>query len=289
MGDNKLKHLIFIFIIITSFSCKNIDNSGTEKKNVENNISKVEKKEKKKKIKLKKESISYKDGDTELEGYLVYNENLEGKLPAVIVAHAWMGLDDYAKGRADQLAELGYIAFALDIYGKGVTAKDHKEAAKLSGMYRKDRKLFRSRAKAGYDLISNHKKCDYNRIAAIGYCFGGGTVLEMGRSGLDVKGMVTFHGFFQNPMPESAKKIKGKVLAFHGDKDPFVKAEEVEAFEKEMKAANAKYELIRFKDAVHAFTVKAAGADPSKGLAYNKSADEISWNKMKDFLKEILK
>ncbi|NEP85161.1 MAG: dienelactone hydrolase family protein [Okeania sp. SIO3B3] len=260
-----------------------------DKDNNKSEVKKEVKSEKQKEIKLHKEMISYKDGDVELEGYLVYNENLDGKLPGVIVAHAWMGLDDYAKKRADQLAEMGYIAFALDIYGKGVKAKDHKEAAKLMGIYASDRKLLRSRAKAGFDVISNHKKCDYDKIAAMGYCFGGITVLEMGRSGLDVKGIVTFHGFFSNPNPYSAKNIKGKVLVFHGDKDPFLKPDELGNFEKEMKAANAKFEIIRFKDAVHAFTVKKAGNDPSNGAAYNENADKISWEKTTDFFNEILK
>ncbi len=234
-------------------------------------------------------SINYKDGNTALEGYLAYDPWIKGKRPAILLAHAWKGLDDYAKRRTRQLAKMGYIVFALDIYGKGVHAKDHKEAAQLSGIYTNDRKLMRARARAGLEVLSKHKLTDTNRIASVGYCFGGATVLELARSGADIKGTVTFHGNLTTPTPQDAKNIKGKVLVLHGAADTFVSPKVVAAFRKEMDQAKVDWSMKSYKDAVHAFTVREAGNDPSTGLAYNEAADKESWKEMKSFLKILFK
>ena len=233
------------------------------------------------------ETVEYQDGDTVLEGYLAYDDSSQAKRPGVLVVHEWMGLGDYAKRRAEQLAGLGYVAFAADMYGKGVRAKDHAEAAKLSGVYRSDRGLMRARIHVALEELSKHPLVDSSRIAAIGYCFGGTTVLELARSGADVVGVVSFHGGLDTPSPHDAKHIKGRVLALHGADDPFVKKEQVEAFEEEMRQANVDYRLIIYPGAVHSFTVPEAGNDPSKGMAYNADADRRSWETMKTFLSDV--
>jgi dienelactone hydrolase len=187
------------------------------------------------------------------------------------------------------LAELGYIAFALDMYGKGVYAKDHDEAGKLSGVYRSDRKLMRERAKAGLEILKRHPMTDQSRMAAIGYCFGGTTVLELARSGEDLRGVVSFHGGLSNPKPEDAKNIKGRVLVLHGANDKFISSDEVSAFQEEMRNADVDWQMIFYGGAVHSFTVPEAGNDPSKGMAYNEKADKRSWEEMKRFFNEIFK
>ena len=234
------------------------------------------------------ETVEYHDGDTVLEGYLAYDEASPNPRPGVLVVHEWKGLNDYAKRRAGQLAGLGYIALAVDMYGKGVRAKDHDEAAKLSGMYRNDRALMRRRILAGYEELKRQPLTDASRIAAIGYCFGGTAALELGRSGADVLGIVTFHGGLSNPAPADAANIKGQVLVLHGADDTFVPPEEVAAFEAEMRQAGARYRLIKYPGAVHSFTVPEAGSDPSAGMAYNAEADAQSWEAMRAFLSEVL-
>jgi len=239
--------------------------------------------------KLRTETIEYKEGDTVLEGYLAYDEAIKGKRPGVMVVHDWTGLGPYVKRRANELAELGYIAFAADIYGKGIRPKDHEEAAKVAGMYFKDRSLMRARAKAGLEVLKNHELTDRSRIAAMGYCFGGATVLELARSGAEIAGVVTFHGALSTPNPEDAKNIKAKVLVFHGSEDPVVPQEAVLAFQNEMRKAGVDWQMVIFGGAVHSFTVPEAGNDPSKGMAYNEKADKRSWEMMKLFFKEIFR
>ena len=235
---------------------------------------------------MKHELIEYKHGDVVLQGYLAWNGAVAGKRPGVIVFHEWKGHGDYVRRRADQLAALGYAAFAADMYGKGVFAKDHDEAGKLAGVYFKDRPLMRERAKAALDTLKAQAVCDPSKIAAMGYCFGGTTSIEMARGGLDVRGVASFHGILAG---EPAKEIKARVAVFHGAADKFVPAEQVKDFEKEMKDAKAKYEIHQFDGAVHSFTVKEAGDDPSKGMAYNEDADKKSWALLEKFLKEVLK
>ena len=236
---------------------------------------------------IKKMEVIYKEGKTELAGYLVYDESSRAVRPAVIVIHDWMGNGDYSKMRAEQLAEMGYVAFAADIYGKGVRAKDAKQAGELAGKYKSDRALFRARAKAAYDFLLTKSFVNKEKVAAIGYCFGGTGVLEMARSGLPLAGVVSFHGGLDNPAPEDAKKIKTKVLVAHGAIDPYVPADQVAQFQKEMNDAKVDYEFISYSGAVHAFTQKHVGNDPSKGAAYNEEADRRSFARMKNFFEEI--
>ena len=232
-------------------------------------------------------AIEYQDGDVVLEGYLAWDDARTGQRPGILVVHEWWGLNDYAKSRARQLAELGYVAFAVDMYGKGVLAKTREEAQKLTGPFYKDRKLMRQRAAAGLEVLRKQELVDTTRIAAIGYCFGGTTVLELARSGANLVGVVSFHGGLATPDPEEAKAIKAKVLVLTGAADPSVPPEQVKAFQDEMTKAGVDWYLTSYGGAVHAFTNPASGHDPSKGVAYNAAADRRSWTAMKDFFTEI--
>lgn len=236
---------------------------------------------------VKTELVDYAHGEVKLQGYFAWDPAIAGKRPAVMIIHEWKGHGDYVRRRADQLARLGYLAFAADMYGKGVYAKDHEEAGRLMGPFvpKENRTLMRERAKAGLDVLKKHALCDSSRLAAMGYCFGGSTALEMARAGFDLRGVASFHGKLGTPEP--AKEIKARVIVFHGAADTFVPEAEVKAFDEEMKAAKAKCEFHAFEGAVHSFTVKEAGDDPSKGMAYNEKADKSSWELLQKFLKEI--
>lgn len=231
--------------------------------------------------------VEYRNGETVLEGYLAYDDAVEGKRPGVLVVHEWKGLNDYAKGRAEQLARLGYAAFAADMYGKGVYAKDHEEAGRLSGAHRNNRHLMRERVHAALETLLAQPQTDPARIGAIGYCFGGMAVLELARSGADVKGVVSFHGGLDAPVPAAPGAVKAKMLVLHGAGDPHIPQEQVAAFEKEMKEAGVDYRVVQYPGAVHSFTVPEAGDDPSKGAAYNAAADRKSWEEMKRFFAEL--
>jgi len=236
---------------------------------------------------IKTEVIEYKDGDEPLEGFLAYDDSKTEPRPGVLVIHDWTGLQDYAKERTKMLAELGYVAFAADIYGKGVRPTDPKECAVMSGKYKSDLPLLRRRVALGFEQLKKQKQVQPDKIAAIGYCFGGTSVLELARSGADVKGVVSFHGALATTLPAKPGAVKSKILVCHGDADPFVKPAEVAAFKEEMANAKADAKFIAYPGAVHSFTKKEAGDDPSKGQAYNENADKESWAEMKKFFKEI--
>ena len=236
---------------------------------------------------LQTETVEYRHGDTVLEGYLAYDDAQPGKRPGVLVVHEWMGLGPYAKRRAEQLARLGYVAFAADMYGKGVRAVDHAEASRLSGVYRQDRQLMRARIQAALEALKANPRTDPLRTAGIGYCFGGTSVLELARSGADVLGVASFHGSLDTPNPEDARAIKCKVLVFHGADDRFVTMDQVDAFEDEMQAAGVDYHLTMYPGAVHSFTVREAGNDPSTGVAYHEEADRQSWQALQAFLADL--
>lgn len=234
-------------------------------------------------------TVEYNDGQAVLEGYIAYDDKLGSPAPGVLVFHEWWGLNDYIKKRARDVAALGYVAFAPDVYGKGVRPTDPDEAGKTAGLYMSDRKLLRSRANAGLDILKKHKLVDKGRIAAIGYCFGGSAALELARSGAPVLGTVTFHGTLNTPAPQDAANIQGSVLALHGANDPFVKNEEVRAFQDEMAKGGVDWYMVSYGGAVHGFTNPANGADPSGGLAYDEMADKRSWEEMRSFLRELFR
>ena len=235
------------------------------------------------------ETVEYKQGDTTLEGFVAYDDAIQGKRPGVLVVHQWMGLTDYEKHRAEMLAQLGYVAFCADIYGKGVRPQNTAEAGAQAGKYKGDRQLLRARVNAGLDALRRQPQVDPNRIAAIGYCFGGTTVLELARSGADVAGVVSFHGGLDAPDPTDGKNVKCKVLVCHGADDPFSSPQDIAAFENEMRKGGVDWQLIKYGGAVHSFTQPMAGNDNSKGAAYNEKADKRSWEAMKQFFAEIFK
>jgi len=237
---------------------------------------------------LHTENVEYKQGDTICEGYLAYDDAVKGPRPGVLVVHDWMGCDSYAKMRADMLANLGYVAFAADIYGRDVRPKSPQEAGALAGKYKGDRPLLRARVNAALDTLEKQPLVDTKRVAAIGYCFGGTTVLELARSGADIAGIVTFHGGLDTPTRD-AKNIKCKVLICHGADDPYVPATDVTALQDEFRKAGVDWQMIYYSGAVHSFTRPSSGNDNSKGAAYNEKADKRSWQAMKDFLAEIFR
>jgi dienelactone hydrolase len=238
---------------------------------------------------LQTQTIEYKQGETSLEGFLAYDGSIQGKRPGVLVVHQWKGLSDYEKKRAEMLAKLGYNVFCVDIYGKGIRPKEANDAAAEAGKYKSNRQLLRARVNAGLDVLRTQELTDPKRIAAIGYCFGGTTVIELARSGADIAGVVSFHGALDSPSPADGKNVKCKVLALHGADDPFVPAKDVAAFEDEMRQAKVDWQLVAYGGAVHSFTDWNAGGDNSKGAAYNENADRRSWEAMKSFFAEIFK
>jgi len=238
---------------------------------------------------VKTSVIEYKQGDTILEGYLAWDDSTTVSRPGVLIVHEWTGLGPYVKKRAEMLAKLGYVAFAADIYGKGIRPSTPAEAGKTATYYKDNRPLLRARVRAGLDTLKAQKYVDPRRLAAIGYCFGGTTVLELARDGADISGVVSFHGGLSTPKPGDARNIKAKVLALHGADDPFVKAEEVAAFQDEMRSAKVDWQFVSYGNAVHSFTNPEAGDDNSKGAAYNEKADKRSWEAMKLFFEEIFR
>jgi dienelactone hydrolase len=238
---------------------------------------------------VKTETVEYTDGKTVLEGYLAWDESLPGKRPGVVAVHEWTGLGDYVKGKVRQLAGMGYVAFAADIYGKGIRPQSPEEAGKVAGIFKNDRALTRSRISAALAQLLKNKNVDPKRVAAIGYCFGGMVVLELARSGATVAGVVTFHGSLDTPTPGEAKNIKAKVLALQGGDDPHVPVSARQAFEEEMRSGGVDWQMVVYGGAVHAFTNPAAGNDPAKGAAYNEKADRRSWEAMGRFFEEIFK
>jgi dienelactone hydrolase len=237
--------------------------------------------------KIKSEKVEYKEGDAVLEGCVVYDDAVKGPRPGVLVVHEWKGLGEYEMKRAEMLAQLGYVAFAADIYGKGVRAKSNDEAAQLAGKYKGDRALLRRRVVAAFEAMKRNPLVDSRRTAAIGYCFGGTTALELARSGANVKGVVSFHGGLDNPDPASNKAITARVLVLTGGDDKWVPPEQVAAFEEEMRKAGADWQVFSYGGAVHSFSNPASGDDPSKGVAYNSRVDRRSWEAMQVFFAEI--
>jgi dienelactone hydrolase len=233
--------------------------------------------------------VEYKQGDDVFEGYLAYDDAVKGKRPGVLVVHAWMGLDDNARHRADMLAELGYVAFAADIYGKGVRPKDRGEAGKLAGSYKTDRAKLRGHVAAAFAQLKASPSVDPARTAAIGFCFGGTTVLELARSGAAVSGVVSFHGGLDSPAPADGKNIKAKVLVLHGASDGYQQPADLAAFQKELTDAKVDWQLVAYGGAVHCFTDRGAGTDPSSGCAFDAAADARSWVAMKTFFAELFK
>jgi len=236
--------------------------------------------------KVQSRTVEYEQGGTPLEGYLAWDDAQTAPRPGVLVVHEWYGLNDYAKKRADMLAELGYVAFAADIYGKGVRPSNPQEAGAESGKFAADRPLVRARVKAGLEQLLQAPGVDATRIAAIGYCFGGMCVLELARSGADIAGVVSFHGSLGTPTPAGPGDIKAKVLICHGGADPHVGWDAVQTLTKELDNAKADWQLKVYGGAMHSFTNPNSNL-PDMGILYNADADRRSWQDMQDFFHEI--
>lgn len=241
---------------------------------------------------IKGEAVDYRDNGTVLKGFIAYDDSITGPRPAVIVVHEWWGHNEYARQRAKQLAQLGYIALALDMYGDGKQAHHPKEAGEMAGFVRDQPALAEKRFAAAVKAIKAHSQTQANKIAAIGYCFGGAIVLHMARQGFDLKGVASFHGSLGTKQLASVGKVTAKVLVLNGAADPFVKPEEVAQFEQEMKQAKVDYRLISYPDAKHAFTNPDAdkyGKEFNMPLAYQAKADQESWQELKRFLAGVFK
>jgi dienelactone hydrolase len=229
----------------------------------------------------------YHQGGTTLNGWLVYDNSVQTPRPGVVVFPEWWGLTDYPKNRAEQLAQLGYVAFAADMYGNGQTTDDPAEAAKLSTAVKIDLDTLRARAQAALDVLAKDPHVDGSHIAAIGYCFGGTVALELARSGANLTGVVGFHAGLTTDRPDDAKNIKGKVLICTGGEDSFVPPAQVAAFEDEMRKGNVDWQVNTYGGAHHAFTNPAADLHHIPNIAYNAEADKRSWEAMRAFFAGI--
>ncbi len=231
--------------------------------------------------------LVYQDGAVRLAGYVSRPAAVQGKVPGVLIIHQWMGLTEHERTVADRLAGLGYVAVAADIYGEGVRPKDVKEAAAQAGAYKGDRAVYRRRIRAGLDALKAQAGVDPGRLAVIGFCFGGTGALEAARAGMPVLGVVSFHGGLDFVPDMDVRTITAKVLVCHGADDTYESPKEIAAFQDEMRKTKADYTFISYAGAVHAFTQKEAGDDPSKGVAYQEAAARRSWQHMKDFFAEL--
>jgi dienelactone hydrolase len=237
--------------------------------------------------KVETKTIAYEHAGQKLEGFLAWDDAVRGKRPGVLVVHEWWGLNDYARSRARQLAELGYVAFALDMYGEAKTAKHPAEAREMAGKVRANVQSWRERAQKGLDVLRSQDTVDPKRVAAIGYCFGGSTVLQLAFAGADVAGVVSFHGSLPAPEKDDLKKIRAKILVCHGAADAFIPAAQIDAFRAALDEAAADWQMVYYAGAKHSFTNPGADAAGLDGLKYDKNADQRSWAHMKLFFDEI--
>lgn len=235
---------------------------------------------------MKTQNIEYHHNDQLLEGFIAFNEKKSHKRPAVIVVHDWSGRNEFACDKANKLAELGYVGFALDMYGKGKIGKDKEEKTQLITPFIQDRTLLRDRLFAALETLKKNEFVDQQRIAAIGFCFGGLCVLDLARSGADIKGVISFHGLLNAPEHLPQEKITAKVLALHGFDDPMVTPAQVLTFQQEMTKANVDWQMHIYGHTMHGFTNPLAN-DPVFGTVYNPVAEQRAWLAMKDFLTEI--
>lgn len=241
-----------------------------------------------KKISITPKTIEYGDKE-KYEGYTVSTSNVKELSPGILIIHNWMGVTEETKKQANRYAALGYVVFAVDVYGKGLRPKDTKEAGEYATKYKSDRKLFRERLTLGLEELKKQKNVDPKKIAVVGYCFGGTGAIELARSGADILAAVSFHGGLDSPTPEDGKNIKAKVLALCGAIDPYVPAKDIAAFEEEMNKNKIDCQIVRYSGTVHSFTDEGAGTDITKGAAYNKTSDSRSYIAAQVFLGEVFK
>ena len=233
--------------------------------------------------------VDYRSGDTIMKGYLAYDDAITGQRPGILVVHEWWGHNDYARSRARQLAILGYTALAVDMYGEGKQASHPEDAGKFSGALKNNMPLAESRFRAALHLLREQPTVQSERIGAIGYCFGGGIVLEMARRGIDLDAVASFHGSLTTEHPPEKGAIKAKVFVANGAADPFVKPEQIKIFKAQMDGAGADYQLVNYPGAKHSFTNPDADKYGEKfglPLAYDAAADKASWEAMQKLLKQ---
>ncbi len=231
--------------------------------------------------------VEYEHGGQTLEGTLAWDDATSGKRPGVLVVHEWWGLDDYARGRAEQLAEMGYVAFALDMYGKGKLTEHPNEAMKWSGQIRENIDNWVERSQAGLKILQDHSLVDSARIAAIGYCFGGATVMHMAYAGVPLAGVVSFHGSLPVATEEQGEKIKARVLVCHGAADAFVPEARAAEFRAALNAAGADWQMVYYAGAKHSFTNPDADSKGIAAIGYQQEADVRSWALMQAFFDEM--
>ncbi|NOS75578.1 MAG: dienelactone hydrolase family protein [Methyloglobulus sp.] len=231
-------------------------------------------------------TVVYMDEDTVLEAFFAFDDSVSARRPAVLISHAWGGRDGFVADKARKLAGLGYVGFALDMYGKGILGADKEENATLMQPFMADREKLQKRIKTALNAVSLLPWVDDKKIAAMGFCFGGLCVLDLARTGVDIKGVVSFHGLLGAPDNTQGNKIKAKVLALHGRDDPMGLPEQVLAFQEEMTQAGADWQFVSYGHTVHAFTNSVAN-NPDFGTVYQADADRRSWQAMQNFFAEI--
>ena len=240
--------------------------------------------------KIEGKPVEYTAGGVTMKGYLAWDANVKGKLPGVLVVHEWWGQNEYARKRARMLAELGYTALAVDMYGEGQVVDNPKDAGELASEVSMNLPLEKARFEAGMHFLRNQKTVDADEIAAFGYCFGGGVVLNMARIGEALRGVASFHGVLGTDHPAKPWKIRARIISFSGEADPMIGADKVEAFRKEMDGAGAKYEVVTYPGAKHAFTNPNAdelGKKFNMPIAYDAEADKDSWEQATMFLRDV--
>ncbi len=241
--------------------------------------------------KIVEQIIEYTHNGDNLKSYIYYDDTITTKMPVVLVAHEWWGLNDYAKYRAKELAKLGYIGFAIDMYGNNKITKHAKQAKQWMQTITKNKDNWRDRAIYAYQLIKKHKKVNANKIAAIGYCFGGATILQMAYSGIDLKAVISFHGSLIPASYEQANSIKASILINNGADDKFITNDSIYKFQESLKVADIDWQFINYANSKHSFTNKNADEyakiNAINNLAYNKKADKRSWLAMQNLLTEV--
>jgi len=230
--------------------------------------------------------VTYKHGDIECHGYLAWDDSVQGPRPGVLVVHEWWGLNDYARSRAEQLAKLGYVALAADMYGEGKTTSHPQEAGEMASKVRSNVDDWRKRAIAALEVLKSQPQCDKTKLAAMGYCFGGSTVLQLAFSGADVKAVVSFHGALPTPAAADAKKATAAILVCHGAADSFIPEAAIKSFRDALDNAGAKYEFVSYPGVKHSFTVPDADKHGNPGMKYDKAADEDSWKRTRQLFAE---
>jgi len=233
------------------------------------------------------EEVTYQDGDTQLIGHIYYDNDSSKKRPGVLVVHEWWGLDDYAKSRATMLAELGYVAFAADMYGAGKVTEHPDEAEEWMMVNAANVPGWRKRAELALQQLKQHPMTDVDKTAAIGYCFGGATVVELAYSGADLDGVASFHGSLPLPIEGETPDLKAPLLLFHGYADPFVEKSHVAQFKESLTALEADWEMVEYGGVMHSFTNAAADQHGMPALKYDATADQRSWAQLQAFFAEI--